>query len=67
MYHLAVAALWGVWISEVLPAPVHGRLWFGALGTAAGVALYVLPSLLWLTLVHRLGVAETRRTYGTNG
>lgn len=65
VYHMCTTwqwPLWGLWIT-VLPALIHTGLWFGALGTAAGVALYVLPSLLWMSLVTALASAETRHTY----
>ncbi|SDU74712.1 glycosyltransferase family 2 protein [Jiangella alkaliphila] len=65
VYHMCTTwqwPLWAVWIT-VLPALIHSGLWFGALGAGAGLALYVLPSLLWLTLVTSLASAETRHTY----
>ncbi|PZF85137.1 glycosyltransferase family 2 protein [Jiangella anatolica] len=54
--------LWALWIT-MLPALIHTGLWFGALGAAAGLAAYVLPTLLWLTLMSCLASAETRHTY----
>lgn len=65
MYHMCTTwqwPLWALWIM-VLPALIHTGLWFGALGPATGLALYVLPSLLWLALVTSLASAETKHTY----
>ncbi len=64
-YHMLVAvqwAFWAVWML-LLPILIDAQLWLGALGPAAGVAGYLLPSTLWVLLAGVLASAEARHTY----
>jgi cellulose synthase/poly-beta-1,6-N-acetylglucosamine synthase-like glycosyltransferase len=54
--------LWALWML-VLPVMVYTGHWYGALTPAAGVAFYLLPSLIWLALSATLASLETRYTY----
>ena len=53
---------WALWVT-MLPLLIFTDLWFGALGTGAGVALYLLPTVLWLLVATTLASLETRHTY----
>ena len=54
--------LWSLWML-VLPVLVYTGHWYGALSPVAGVAFYLFPSLIWLTLSATLATLETRHTY----
>lgn len=54
--------LWAVWML-VLPFAILTGLWLGALNPWLGVAIYLLPSALWLTLSAAIAARETRYTY----
>jgi cellulose synthase/poly-beta-1,6-N-acetylglucosamine synthase-like glycosyltransferase len=54
--------LWALWML-VLPLLVYTEHWYGALSPVAGVALYLLPSLLWIALSSTIASLETRHTY----
>jgi|GEM_PF-798470 len=54
--------LWVVWML-VLPFAIITDLWLGALGPAWGVAIYLLPSAVWLTLSSAITALETKYTY----
>lgn len=65
VYHMLVTwqwALWTVWILTI-PMLIHAELWLGALGPAAGIGVYIVPSTLWLVLASVLASVETRHTY----
>lgn len=54
--------LWVVWIL-VLPFAILADLWLGALSPAWGMAAYLLPSAVWLTLSAAITALETKYTY----
>ncbi|MBK8903195.1 MAG: glycosyltransferase [Anaerolineaceae bacterium] len=54
--------LWAVWML-VLPFAILTGLWLGALSPAWGVAAYLLPSMVWLTLSAAITALETKYTY----
>lgn len=54
--------LWALWML-VLPILVYTGHWYGALGQAAGLGFYLLPSLIWLVLSATIASLETRHTY----
>lgn len=65
LYHMCIPwqwAAWAVWLT-VLPFTIATGLWFGALGTPAGVVTYLLPSTLWVIMSATLASIETRHTY----
>jgi hypothetical protein len=47
----------------MLPALIFTDLWFGALGPGVGIALYLLPTVVWLLVVTTLASLETKHTY----
>jgi cellulose synthase/poly-beta-1,6-N-acetylglucosamine synthase-like glycosyltransferase len=64
-YHMCISwqwPAWGLWMT-MLPLLIFTDLWFGALGTGAGVALYLLPTILWLLVVTTVASLETKHTY----
>ena len=64
-YHMCISwqwPLWALWITT-LPLLVHTGHWFGASGLGVGVALYVLPTVLWAATSTVLASLETKHTY----
>ena len=64
-YHMCISwqwPIWGMWLT-LLPLLIFTDLWFGALGTGVGVALYLLPTVLWLVVATTIASLETRHTY----
>jgi cellulose synthase/poly-beta-1,6-N-acetylglucosamine synthase-like glycosyltransferase len=64
-YHMCISwqwAFWALWMT-MLPILIFTDLWFGALSTGAGVALYLLPTVLWLVVATSLASLETKHTY----
>lgn len=62
-YHMTIAwqwPLWAVWVCT-LPFLIATGLWAGALGAAAGVAVYLVPTLAWLLLSTVLASIEGSR------
>jgi hypothetical protein len=53
---------WALWLT-LLPLLIFSDLWFGALGTGAGVALYLVPTVLWLLVATTIASLETKHTY----
>jgi cellulose synthase/poly-beta-1,6-N-acetylglucosamine synthase-like glycosyltransferase len=64
-YHMCISWQWPVWAVWILmlPALIFTDLWFGALGPGAGIALYLLPTVVWLLVVTTLASLETKHTY----
>jgi cellulose synthase/poly-beta-1,6-N-acetylglucosamine synthase-like glycosyltransferase len=64
-YHMCISWQWPAWALwlTMLPFLIFTDLWFGALGTGAGVALYLLPTVLWLLVVTTAASLETKHTY----
>jgi cellulose synthase/poly-beta-1,6-N-acetylglucosamine synthase-like glycosyltransferase len=54
--------LWAIWML-VLPFAILTELWLGALSPALGVAVYLLPSVVWLGLSATIASLETKHTY----
>ncbi|HTE62283.1 MAG TPA: hypothetical protein VK631_18155 [Solirubrobacteraceae bacterium] len=65
VYHMCISWQWPAWALWVtmLPVLIFTDLWFGALGTGAGVALYLLPTVLWLLVATTVASLETKHTY----
>lgn len=65
LYHLVISWQWPVWAlsTMLLPALIYLGLWFGAFGIGAGVAVYVVPPLVWLATSAILASRETLHTY----
>lgn len=63
-YHMCASwqwAAWGLWIM-LLPFLISSGLWFGSLGTGVGLALYALPSLVWLAIATIAAALETTQS-----
>jgi cellulose synthase/poly-beta-1,6-N-acetylglucosamine synthase-like glycosyltransferase len=54
--------LWAIWML-VLPFAILTDFWLGALSPAWGVAAYLLPSAVWMTLSAAITALETKYTY----
>ncbi|GAB4578172.1 MAG: hypothetical protein Fur0022_09050 [Anaerolineales bacterium] len=54
--------LWAVWML-VLPFAILTDFWLGALHPALGVAVYLLPSLIWVMVSATITTLETKYTY----
>lgn len=64
-YHMCISwqwPVWAVWLT-MLPLLIFTDLWFGALGTGVGLALYLLPPLVWLLVSTTIASLETKHTY----
>jgi cellulose synthase/poly-beta-1,6-N-acetylglucosamine synthase-like glycosyltransferase len=64
-YHMCISWQWPAWALwlTMLPLLIFNDLWFGALGIASGLALYLLPTVVWLLVATTLASLETRHTY----
>ena len=64
-YHMCISWQWPAWAlwMTMLPLLIFTDLWFGALGITAGIALYLLPTVLWLLVATTVASLETRHTY----
>jgi cellulose synthase/poly-beta-1,6-N-acetylglucosamine synthase-like glycosyltransferase len=54
--------LWGIWML-LLPFAILTGLWFGASNPPVGMAVYLLPSAVWLTVSAAITAFETKHTY----
>lgn len=54
--------LWAIWML-LLPFAIFTGLWFGAINTWLGVAIYLIPSAAWMTVSSAITTLETRYTY----
>ena len=65
VYHMCISwqwPLWAVWLA-VLPVLIFTDLWLGSLGIGAAIALYVVPTAVWLLVATTLASLETKHTY----
>ena len=64
-YHMCISWQWPVWALwlTMLPLLILTDLWFGALGTAPAIALYLLPTVVWLVVATTIASLETKHTY----
>ena len=65
VYHMCISWQWPAWALwlTMLPLLIFTDLWFGALDVGAGVALYLLPTVLWLLASSAIASLETKHTY----
>jgi cellulose synthase/poly-beta-1,6-N-acetylglucosamine synthase-like glycosyltransferase len=54
--------LWAIWML-VVPFAILTGLWLGALNPQLGLAIYLIPSALWLTVSGVITARETKYTY----
>jgi cellulose synthase/poly-beta-1,6-N-acetylglucosamine synthase-like glycosyltransferase len=65
LHHMCVSwqwPAWAIWIT-LLPVLIHTGHWFGSLGIALGVLLYLLPPALWALVTATVASLQTRHTY----
>jgi cellulose synthase/poly-beta-1,6-N-acetylglucosamine synthase-like glycosyltransferase len=65
VYHMCIPwqwPLWALWLM-LLPLLIFTDLWLGSLGIGAAVALYVVPTAVWLLVATTLASLETKHTY----
>ena len=64
-YHMCISWQWPAWALwlTMLPLLIFTDLWFGALGPGVGLALYLLPTVLWLFVSTTVASLETKHTY----
>ena len=65
VYHMCISwqwPAWALWIAT-LPFVIYTGHWFGSLGLAVGLALYVLPTALWALATAAMASLETKHTY----
>ena len=65
LYHMCIAWQWPLWMIWLLLLPflIYTGQWYGALNPVAGIVLYLLPTVTWLTLAATIASLETRHTY----
>jgi cellulose synthase/poly-beta-1,6-N-acetylglucosamine synthase-like glycosyltransferase len=65
VYHMCISWQWPAWAFWVtmLPFMIYTDHWFGSLGFAVGISLYILPTALWAVAVATLASLETKHTY----
>ncbi|WP_377308419.1 glycosyltransferase family 2 protein [Phytohabitans flavus] len=65
LYHMCISWQWPAWAiwTTLLPILILNDLWFGTLGPAAGLGLYLLPAALWALTAGVLATLETKHTY----
>jgi cellulose synthase/poly-beta-1,6-N-acetylglucosamine synthase-like glycosyltransferase len=64
-YHMCISWQWPTWMIWILILPFliqHG-FWLGALDARMGTLLYLLPSIIWLSISAVAASLETRHTY----
>ena len=65
VYHMCISwqwPAWGLWMT-LLPFMIYTGHWFGSLGFAAGLSLYVLPNALFALVATTMASLETKHTY----
>jgi hypothetical protein len=65
LYHMCISWQWPVWMIWIIMLPFlifHGY-WFGAFDATAGLALYLIPSIVWLSTSATVASLETKYTY----
>ena len=65
LYHMCISWQWPAWSiwTTLLPILILNDLWYGTLGTAAGLGLYLLPTAVWAVTTGVLATLETKHTY----
>jgi cellulose synthase/poly-beta-1,6-N-acetylglucosamine synthase-like glycosyltransferase len=65
VYHMCIAWQWPAWAiwTTLLPFLIFTGHWFGSLGIAVGVFLYLLPTSVWAVVAASVASLETKHTY----
>jgi cellulose synthase/poly-beta-1,6-N-acetylglucosamine synthase-like glycosyltransferase len=65
IYQLCISWQWPVWMVWIIMLPflIYSGYWFGALDDTLGVAMYLAPTVIWLTISATLASIETKHTY----
>lgn len=66
-YHMMIPWQWPAWMCWllILPPLIYSGLWFGGLGTIGAVAVYLVPTKLFLIMMAVIASIETRHSYPT--
>jgi hypothetical protein len=64
-YHMCISWQWPAWALWITAFPflIYTGHWFGSLGFAVGLSLYVLPTALWALATAIVASLETKHTY----
>ena len=65
LYHMCIGwqwPAWAIWIT-ILPFMMLTGHWFGTVGPAVGMAVYLVPSALWIGVAASAASMETKHTY----
>lgn len=65
LYHMCIAWQWLIWMLWIIILPFlifHGY-WVGAFDSTAGLLLYMVPNVVWLSTSATLASLETKHTY----
>lgn len=65
IYHMCISWQWPVWMLWILMLPflIHNSSWFGAVDSVLGLFIYLVPSVIWLSISASAASLETRHTY----
>jgi cellulose synthase/poly-beta-1,6-N-acetylglucosamine synthase-like glycosyltransferase len=65
LYQLCISWQWPVWMLWIvmLPFLIYSGYWFGALDDTLGLFVYLVPSVIWLSLSATFASLETKYTY----
>jgi cellulose synthase/poly-beta-1,6-N-acetylglucosamine synthase-like glycosyltransferase len=65
IYQMCISWQWPVWTLWILMLPflIYSGYWFGAQDASLGVFVYLVPSVLWLSLSTVIATLETKHTY----
>jgi cellulose synthase/poly-beta-1,6-N-acetylglucosamine synthase-like glycosyltransferase len=65
VYHMCISWQWPAWALWITAFPflIYTGHWFGSLGFAVGLSLYVLPTALWALATAIVASLETKHTY----
>ncbi|NJL95137.1 MAG: hypothetical protein HC915_16165 [Anaerolineae bacterium] len=65
LYHMCISWQWPIWMLWILTLPflIYSGYWLGASNPTVGVLLYLVPSILWLTVSATVASLETKHTY----
>lgn len=65
LYHMCISWQWPIWMLWIIMLSflIYNSYWFGALDATVGVVLYLVPSIVWLSVSTVLASLETKHTY----
>lgn len=65
IYQMCISWQWPLWMLWIIMLPflIYTGWWFGALDSTLGLVIYLLPSVIWLSLSTTIASLETKHTY----